>query len=286
MALRDQPYLPLYVQDFLTDEKLMECSAQTVGVYIKVMCILHKQEEYGVILLKQKDKQNTKQEINFAYKIAKSLPWSFDVVLDSLTELLDEKVLVIDGDKLIQKRMVKDAEISEKRASAGKKGGDRSKKSIPKTQKFANDFAQAKTQANSEIEYVYENEYVFKDNFEEKKELFEAIQIHFGFQEQRFVNHWRTITAFVNKLYSDGLVEDFKEQFKNYHEYKKLSGEKLHSFQGLIGKPENRFEDAGWNAENWSNKILKFKSRNNNQSKFQKSMDVFASLKQKLDNGN
>lgn len=26
MALRDQPYLPLYVQDFLTDEKLRECS--------------------------------------------------------------------------------------------------------------------------------------------------------------------------------------------------------------------------------------------------------------------
>lgn len=128
---------------------------------------------------------------------------------------------------------------------------------------------------------------VFYDEFlEEKKELFEAIKINFGFQEQRFVNHWRTITAFVNKLYSDGLVDDFKEQFKNYHEYKKLSGEKLHSFQGLIGKPENRFEDARWNAENWANKILALKSKPNNQSKFEKTMDVFTSLKQKLDNGN
>jgi len=47
MALRDQPYLPLYVQDFLTDEKLMECSAETTGVYIRLLCILHKQKEYG-----------------------------------------------------------------------------------------------------------------------------------------------------------------------------------------------------------------------------------------------
>ena len=69
MALRDQPYLPLYIQDFLTDEKLMECSASAVGIYIKVMCILHKQDEYGVLLLKQKDKQSDKQILNFALKI-------------------------------------------------------------------------------------------------------------------------------------------------------------------------------------------------------------------------
>ena len=42
MALRDQPYLPLYVQDFLTDEKLAECSAMATGVYIRLMCIMHK----------------------------------------------------------------------------------------------------------------------------------------------------------------------------------------------------------------------------------------------------
>ena len=59
MALRDQPYLPLYVQDFLTDEKLIECSASATGVYIRVMCIMHKSDPYGMILLKQKDKQTS-----------------------------------------------------------------------------------------------------------------------------------------------------------------------------------------------------------------------------------
>jgi len=61
MALRDQPYLPLYVQDYLTDEKLNECSPATQGVYIKLLCVLHKMEEYGTILLKQKRKQKVSQ---------------------------------------------------------------------------------------------------------------------------------------------------------------------------------------------------------------------------------
>ncbi len=58
MALRNQPYFPLYVQDFLTDEKLAECSAESTGVYIRLMCILHKSEEYGCILLKTKRQAN------------------------------------------------------------------------------------------------------------------------------------------------------------------------------------------------------------------------------------
>ena len=58
MSLRNQPYFPLYVQDFLTDEKLNCCSASSQGVYIKIMCLLHKSEVYGELMLKQKDKQN------------------------------------------------------------------------------------------------------------------------------------------------------------------------------------------------------------------------------------
>ena len=64
MALRNSPYLPLYVQDFLTDEKLADCSANANGVYIRLMCILHKSEPYGKILLKQKYKQNASKHIS------------------------------------------------------------------------------------------------------------------------------------------------------------------------------------------------------------------------------
>lgn len=157
MALRDQPYLPLYIQDFVTDEKLMECSAAATGVYIRIMCLMHKSESYGKILLKQKYKQNTKHAINFAVQIGKFLPYDLQIIESSLDELVCEGVLTIDGEELIQKRMVKDGHLSDLRSNAGKKGGR-------KKESFAYDFAKAKSkakiQANTENEYVYENDNV------------------------------------------------------------------------------------------------------------------------------
>lgn len=123
MALRNQPYLPLYVMDFIADEKLAECSAESTGVYIRVMCIMHKQEEYGVIKLKAKDKQSDNQIQNFAIKLTHQMPYSEKVIERSLVELLDEDVLQMNGDCLSQKRMVRDGEVSRKRAEAGAKGG-------------------------------------------------------------------------------------------------------------------------------------------------------------------
>jgi uncharacterized protein YdaU (DUF1376 family) len=145
MPLRDQPYLPLYVQDFLTDEKLMECSASATGIYIRLLCIMHKSEPYGTILLKQKDKQSSNFCLNFACKLAKFLPYKIDEISAGIEELVAEGVLNIENDKLIQKRMVRDNEISEVRSKAGKKGGK-------KTQSFA----KAKVEAKYDIEYANE----------------------------------------------------------------------------------------------------------------------------------
>lgn len=159
MALRDQPYIPLYVQDFMTDEKLIECSASATGVYIRIMCLMHKSDQYGSILLKQKDKQNDNHVKNFALKIARNTPYQVDEIERALIELIDEKVLHIEGDILYQKRMVKDNDISKKRSKSGKKGG-------LKTQDFAKAKSQAKDKANSEYENEYENEYEIEINNE------------------------------------------------------------------------------------------------------------------------
>lgn len=149
MALRDQPYLPLYIQDFLTDEKLIECSASATGIYIRIMCIMHKSEEYGVILLKQKDKQSSEQIKNFALKLAKNLPYNLSEIEAGILELISEGVLKIDVDKLVQKRMVKDNDISIKRSEAGKKGGDNN---------FANTKLKAKGKAKQQANTEYEND--------------------------------------------------------------------------------------------------------------------------------
>lgn len=151
MALRDQPYLPLYIQDIMTDEELNECSASTHGIYIKgIMCLMHKSKAYGKILLKQKYKQNESISLNFASQISKHTPYSINEIENAIDELLKEKVCYLDGDYLCQKRMIRDNEISLKRSEAGKKGGG--------NPNFVNKVVKTKPQTNTEYEIEYVNE--------------------------------------------------------------------------------------------------------------------------------
>lgn len=158
MARRDMPYLPLYVQDFLTDEKLIECSAEATGVYIRLLCIMHKSQEYGKILLRQKDRQTDQQIFNFAAKIAKSMPYEVSVISRSLEELVNEGVLTIEGNVLYQKRMVKDGELSDKRALSGRKGAESTNGKTQRGPHFAAAKSSAKLSANSENENENDNE--------------------------------------------------------------------------------------------------------------------------------
>lgn len=236
MALRNQPYLPLYVQDFLTDEKLMECSAKATGVYIRILCLMHKSQMYGTFLLKQKDKQNESNIINFAEKLAKFLPYTLQVIESSLTELTDEGVLFIEGDLLSQKRMVKDGNISDKRASAGSKGG---KKSLGKD----DDFAQAKTKANSENENEDENSIsnniLFKDTLIKKEDWKKTISEHFKISVpevelklEQFHNHLES------ELKTHPSMNEFAKHFKYWLPVNKSKNEKAN---GNTVAPKPRF---------------------------------------------
>jgi len=233
MALRNQPYIPLYVQDFLTDEKLIECSALATGVYIRIMCIMHKSEEYGTILLKQKDKQNEKQILNFAFKLAKFLPWDLQTIRLGLEELLSEEVIHIEGDLLIQKRMRKDGVISDKRASAGSKGGNNSLKK----RKNESDFAQAKSQANIQANSEYESEYKSENEnnfgkesmrekpkipFDEIIQIFNSVCSDLSKVEKITDSRKKAISARI-KEYS---LETLGEVFKKVAESDYLSGRK------------------------------------------------------------
>ena len=143
MALRDQPYIPLYVQDFLTDEKLACCSLSTQGVYIRIICVFHKSETYGGILFKQIPEQilnkglskslaniqiNSNQHFNFAYLLSKQIGVSIEDIVDAIEELLFFDVLkmgVRDGvNFLYQKRMIEDYETSLKEDEVNKKNNN------------------------------------------------------------------------------------------------------------------------------------------------------------------
>ncbi len=177
MALRGQPYLPLYVNDFMIDEKLNECSAESTGVYIRIMCLMHKSSDYGKILLKQKYKQTNKQISNFACQISRQMPYDAETILRALEELVENGVLSIEGDTLLQKRMVRDSELSEKRSAAGSKGGKASKSDdnlLKQKYKQNGSKSLSKSEANSENEIESENEYEIeerkRDSTEREKE--------------------------------------------------------------------------------------------------------------------
>ena len=232
MALRDQPYLPLYVQDYLTDEKLNMCSAASQGVYIKIMCLFHKTEPYGGILLKQKDKQNESKELNFATKLARLLPFSLPEINKAIGELLEEEVLKIDGDFLYQKRMIRDYDLSIKRALAGKKGGE-------KSQLLIKNFGKAKGQANTENENENENEIVNipKGSTEGKNEVdYESI-----------VNLFHSICTELPRIQK--LTEAREKAIKQ--RISEHSKEKVAEMIEIVGNSKflNGENDKGWKAD-------------------------------------
>jgi hypothetical protein len=218
MALRDQPYLPLYVQDYLTDEKLNMCSAATQGIYIKMMCVFHKSEKYGGILLKQKDKQNIKQNDKqnlstcflFANKFAKLLPFTLHEIENAIFELLEENVIQIDGDFIFQKRMVNDNKLSEIRSLAGKKGGQKSQSKPKKNKDFATDFAKAKSEANTEYEYEYENVNENKDEI--KKRGVGKNKITMPFESENFAKIWQNWKEYKSKEFGFKFKSEQSEQ--------------------------------------------------------------------------
>lgn len=117
------------------------------------MLMMHKEDDYGSVLLKQKFKQSTKQISNFAYQFAKVLPFDLLEIEEGLTELIDEACLYIEGDTLVCNRMLKDADLSIKRSLSGSKGGQ---KTTEKLTDFAQANLQAKGQANTDIENINE----------------------------------------------------------------------------------------------------------------------------------
>ena len=152
MALTNQPYIPLYVRDWLTSNKLKVCSLPAHGLMINIMCIMHKEDEYGTLSLKQNFKRDEDSRFNFASYLARLLPFTQEEILPSLQELLDEKILYMDEDCLYCNRMIDDATRSKTNANNGGKGG---KKTQKKNKELAKAIAKANVQANAE----YENEY-------------------------------------------------------------------------------------------------------------------------------
>lgn len=185
MALRNQPYIPLYVKDFTSDEKLRMCSPAAVGVYIYLMCTLHREEEYGKLKLQRKfvytkrdtnaiqtevQKANDAETLyaDFADNLAKQMPFKAESIKLALLELDYYGVIRLEGETLVQPRMVKDGKLSETRSKSVQKrwGENRESDGVDEfvgtnTDTKGNTKKVTKTNTNTientEYENVYEN---------------------------------------------------------------------------------------------------------------------------------
>lgn len=261
MALRNQPYLPIYVQDYLTDERLNRCEPATQGIYIKMMCLFHKCDPYGGILLKQKDKQNESMCLNFASVLAKLLPFTLLDIEKALDELLEEKVLRIEGDFLYQKRMVKDNDISEKRSLSGSNGGK-------KTQSKNKKFAKAKSKANTEYEYDNTNGILNKGGVGENIHDAEIISI------LSFDEFWDLYDKKV------GDKSKLKKKFESIHENERqLIKEHIPKYK--FAQPDKQFRkdpQTYLNNKSWNDEIIIKNGTNRNNSKEGTSWDELAEV--------
>lgn len=178
------PYLQLYVNDFADDEKLRMCSASSVGIYIFLLCILHKSQDYGKLTLTQKnDSPKVAQKLpkrrpnvaqtsperkllgndtetlgrpkvaqkctEFAKKLSKLMPFSAKVIKSGLLELCQNGVVVIEGETLCQPRMVKDFQLSESRRKNISKRWNNEKNESSET----TDFVYTKTDTKPNTKY-------------------------------------------------------------------------------------------------------------------------------------
>ncbi len=225
MALKDQPYFPFYVKDFDGDEKLKECDAESHGVYIRILCLMHKSKTYGKLLLRQKYwqtyEQTLRQDSNICHDFAgacalmllKHLPFTLPEIERGLCQLLENEVLFIENDYLCQKRMIKDGQISQVRASAGKKGAiaQWGKGNFAMAKSIANGIANNKANGIAKEEQItaiaFEN--VIKGN--DKRGV--------GGEEEENEN-LNEINYYIGNWHLETTIEDCLKYYKDQDEFK------------------------------------------------------------------
>lgn len=216
MALRDQPYIPFYVDDYLSDEKVKQCDPSSEGIYIRVLCNMHKSKSYGQIEITPFDQAKLKQTASkivvtdeeksllsyvgiavsdfsiMVAKISNLIGRSNEQVFRALLDLLGNDVLQMDGLVLLQKRMVRDGQKSEARAKAGRIGG-------------SNKVSKTEARPKQNPVNVIVNEYVIdNDNRDLGKEM----------QEENPLSDWRnSFQTYLSEL------ERALDDLKNDHDF-------------------------------------------------------------------
>ena len=118
-------YLQLYIKDYTGDERLRWCSPAAWGVYSYLLCLLSTAEIRGSLQLSKLEKHPTWKNsltnkclnattergrlVPFSIMLCHQMPWKQTQILEALCELAHFRVIVVQGDTLIQPRMYRES---------------------------------------------------------------------------------------------------------------------------------------------------------------------------------
>lgn len=112
---RKLTYIQFYPNDWLGDLELQGCSASTQGIWINLICLMHRSNRYGYLVIKGRA-PSTKEIANLLRKRK-------GMVDKAIKELLEAEVCRITSDGILySQRMIEDEEKRRVKSMAGSKG--------------------------------------------------------------------------------------------------------------------------------------------------------------------
>jgi len=109
------PWMKFHPQDWRADERLRMCSLSARGLWLEMMCIMHRSEKYGFLLIAGKAPTDT--------QLAFQVGTTPEQVSQLLAELRTAEVYSATSSGVIySRRMVRDEKKSKINAKNGKKG--------------------------------------------------------------------------------------------------------------------------------------------------------------------
>ena len=142
-----RPSFQFYPSDWLRDTALRSCSTGARGLWIDMICFMHEGNPYGYLKVGNK--------VILAENLARMVGLTIEEVEDYLAELKEANVFDFDADGAIySRRMIRDENLRNIRASGGKLGGNpalmsKNKVNLKDNQKVENEVNQNPTPSSS-----------------------------------------------------------------------------------------------------------------------------------------
>lgn len=191
-----QPYIPLYVGDYLKDTRILPLAVR--GAWVDLICYMWDSRVRGEI-------SGTLEDFSRLLSCEKSEA-KFALNLLEQKNVADFFFLENDVIKIVSRKMKREADISKKRAKAGKTGGKRTQSS----KNFAKAKVEAKFKQNTDIDIDIDNDIEIIN----KKES----EIIFPFTSDRFLKTWKNW-----KLFRSQIKKPYRSELSEQMALKKLS---------------------------------------------------------------